>query len=496
MMAASVAGSATSPLVAAEEEPNPASFTSVFLQSGDLLPLLFAQLAFLERRVQGAQPVGVVDLVQMAAVCKMTRPPIQHVLRWLWVPEMPKGYTVIYPPDSGLIINRIEPLTVFVAVIPDTGRVLVSDACRRHISEDTESPSPARVLELPAPSALGICAVHGPAWGRETFQAAHFLPAGLAVSSDGRTLYVVSAEPQGVTSLHISKGPDPGKARARPEGEISTGERERPLSLTRECYHRGEGILDYPLGCALSADEKRLFVVDSDNHRVVAIRPLANVPSASSPLSVLYAFGSTGGVPGSGTGELHDPYDCAVRDGHVYVTDSGNNRLAVFAESDGTFVCNLGIEKIDEATDPAGIDFLADGRLVVASGDSVLIFALPDEVGVTTLRLLQRIRPNEASMLRTRRGSVEGRMAGVCVDETSPLAPRILVANSGRHVWCLTPIATRRAWTPARMSCYEPEWSAVSESLGSAIEMAPYGSLLYPQLQAAREVGSVYTGLP
>ena len=160
--------------------------------------------------------------------------------------------------------------------------------------------------------------------------------------------------------------------------------------------------LKYPLGCAYSAATSRLFVVESDAHRVAVFSLAASHGELSHSVEPqcdgdrrLFNCGSQRGeelpghLPGAAPGELQDPYDVAVHEGHVYVTDSGNNRVAVFAEADGAFVANLVVcaSKHQPAlSDPSGLALLPGcGRLVVAeTSGRVRVFAPPLLPGAQT----------------------------------------------------------------------------------------------------------------
>jgi DNA-binding beta-propeller fold protein YncE len=86
------------------------------------------------------------------------------------------------------------------------------------------------------------------------------------------------------------------------------------------------GQLSFPLGIAVSGGE--VYVSDSSNSRV-------------SVFAVDGAFARTFGTAGSGAGQLSFPFGIGVGGGSVYVADRNNQRISEFA-TDGTFVKAFG----------------------------------------------------------------------------------------------------------------------------------------------------------
>ena len=126
-------------------------------------------------------------------------------------------------------------------------------------------------------------------------------------------------------------------------------EERPPRRVSRQAVLCHGHFLDYPLGVAIGQRTGRIFVVDSDHHRIVALAP----PHAPSPRghsnstpqeggavlvtdsSILFEFGR------SGPGQLQDPFDVAAHDGRIYVTDSGHHRICVYGEEDGSFIRSI-----------------------------------------------------------------------------------------------------------------------------------------------------------
>ena len=100
-------------------------------------------------------------------------------------------------------------------------------------------------------------------------------------------------------------------------------------TLLKAAGGRGEGPgqLDDPHGIALISN--KLFICDSDNHRVQVF---------DTDLNFLDSFGTRG----SGEGEFRWPLDISTdRDGCLYVADCANDRVQVFSQS-GSFLRSFG----------------------------------------------------------------------------------------------------------------------------------------------------------
>ena len=249
-------------------------------------------------------------------------------------------------------------------------------------------------------------------------------------------------------------------------GSLSDGEQQRPIAFVADAFaggivqvsvqlgslddigrqslrrldvfrlRNGENRLSFPMGCAFSVASGRLFVVDGDHHRVVAMDPQAAArstreaheccpsPYEGTPTSWLFAIGSG---QGSGAGQLQDPFGVAVHEGKVYVTDAGNGRVSVFDEHDGHHVgVVLGTGKLE---DPSGIAFTSRGSLVVADTTGKIRFFDLEPSGLTVTR--------EAHCF-----DLEGDLAGVvCVPpelaeagEQEAEVERVFVVNSTKKV--------------------------------------------------------------
>ncbi len=101
-----------------------------------------------------------------------------------------------------------------------------------------------------------------------------------------------------------------------------------------------------------SGDE--LYVVDSDNNRV-QVFSIADVTAGVAPKFVK-SFGTSG--PGTAD-KLNEPTACALTDSECFVSDTGNNRIAVYRRSDGSFVRSFALDSTAPA--PAAVTTLKAG---------------------------------------------------------------------------------------------------------------------------------------
>ncbi len=155
----------------------------------------------------------------------------------------------------------------------------------------------------------------------------------------------------------------------------------------------GEGQFEYPYGIAVS-EQKEIFVADSHAGKISVFDDQGSflryfgleAAALTQPAGMLFHQGklyvanldpasilvfdavtgehlSTIGRPGSGEDELAYPNALAMgRDGNLYVSDTGNNRIQVFSV-DGNHV-KVFFDNIDN---PRGLAFDSFGRLFVAS---------------------------------------------------------------------------------------------------------------------------------
>ena len=115
------------------------------------------------------------------------------------------------------------------------------------------------------------------------------------------------------------------------------------------------GALDHACGVAVAADG-RIFVSDQEQCRVVAF-------AADGGEKPVLTFGKRG----YRAGELYDPRGLAVHGAEVWVADSCNHRLAVFAAADGAYIKRVGEagDRPGQFRHPSGVGF--SGGLVFVS---------------------------------------------------------------------------------------------------------------------------------
>jgi len=346
------------------------------LLPSDLLPLILQHLRLRE-------------VVRASRICKAFQQPVGEAIGGFWMPAR----VVAVPRSEGA-----EQLVNFVAALPD-GDLLVSDSKGGGVRKLSLSPGrDASVVRHTWDSAaLGI--------GHDIH------PSGLAVVGDRFFVACTST----LTAYEVSLGGDsPARDLLRTNGRRHPGRASR---------------LRFPLGCACSAETGRVYLVDSDDHRVVALDTSAAEPSSStSPHGAEEDISSR--AQSFGRGRLKDPYGVAVHAGRLYVSDSGNDRLCIFSEAAsacGDAGAFLGcVRWADGGTvqfaDPSGVAFTSGGRLLVAETAGALrIFALERD-GVTVDHEMQRL------LLAPRRA-----LGGVCVDEAAS-PPRVVVTDTTQGV--------------------------------------------------------------
>ena len=436
-VAAAVATAEAAAAAAAEEvAAPPPTFTSCVLDSDDLLSLFVAHVA--------------PNLaLRTALTCTRLKAALEARLRNLFA----HVDCIVVPNHCG----KRGQLATFVEALPG-GDLLVSD------SRKDEFPSAGPVVqriswerrpytsiaELRAAEATRVyrrrspdgvpeaTAVH--TWDCEAMGQGAFKPSGLVV--DGSSFFVACAERLQVYQVALEGGEG---------GEGSGQPRLRTLRPPA-----GSAQLRFPLGCARSAASGLLFVVDSDGDCIVALDSTMDGSPGQAAVAQYAVIGSTG----EGEGQLRDPYDVAVRDGRLYVSDSSNSRISIFDERHGfaplgSLRCAAGGPLTLSA--PAGLAFMADGRLIVATTVTETLLAETLLAGrpwpgdpmtnrkrrVRTVRGYVRIITLSADGLAALSEQVlfvggRARLGGVCVNEEP--TPRVFVVNTLAHaVFVLEP---------------------------------------------------------
>ena len=173
-------------------------------------------------------------------------------------------------------------------------------------------------------------------------------PAGLALSPDGKTIYVVDSGNKRVQRYDIDgKFVGAWDGSSDPTLEFAT--------------NFGQG----PQGIATDANGL-IYVADTWNHRIVVLDPQGTVVRELGQKGVITDTGDSPD-PNVDTGRFYGPRGVAVDNGEIYVVDTGNERVQVFAQ-DGTFLRTFGGTGTGDGklTEPTGITIGPDGNVWVA----------------------------------------------------------------------------------------------------------------------------------
>ncbi len=179
-------------------------------------------------------------------------------------------------------------------------------------------------------------------------------PTGIAIGADG-TIYVLNA----------------GNARIdryAPDGTfigVWNGQVEAPLQLSWNGWQGGTGLKVGPDGL--------LYIADTWNHNVVVVSPAGTVVRMLGNRGVQTDITDVG-TPDQQPGLFFGPRDVAITDERIFVTDTGNERVQVFA-NDGTFITAFGGYGSGDGQfiEPTGIVAAPDGSIWVAdSGNARL----------------------------------------------------------------------------------------------------------------------------
>ncbi len=173
-------------------------------------------------------------------------------------------------------------------------------------------------------------------------------PIGIGATTDGDVIYVVNS-----VNLRIERFTGDGEFIG-----VWNAETDPNLAFA-SAFSIG------PTGLAVSEDDI-VYVADTWNHRIVAIDRSGKF---------VREIGQRGGQvdlddnpdPTVDTGRFFGPRDVAIHDGEIFVTDTGNERVQVFA-SDGTFLRAFGGYGTEpgKLIEPVGIAVSEEGRVYVA----------------------------------------------------------------------------------------------------------------------------------
>ena len=191
-------------------------------------------------------------------------------------------------------------------------------------------------------------------------------PVGIGHTADGNVIFVVDSG-----NLRVERFSGDGEFIGVWDGETD------PNLAFAEAFDIG------PTGIAVSADDL-IYIADTWNHRIVVVDRSG---------TFVREIGQRGGQTDIGdnpdptieTGRFFGPRGIAVDGGEIFVTDTGNERVQVFA-SDGTFLRAFGGygSEPGKLLEPVGIAIGPDGRVYVAdSGNERLSIFERDGTPVT-----------------------------------------------------------------------------------------------------------------
>ncbi|MGB3327579.1 MAG: SMP-30/gluconolactonase/LRE family protein [Thermomicrobiales bacterium] len=175
-------------------------------------------------------------------------------------------------------------------------------------------------------------------------------PTGVALSPDGQTIYVVDSG-----NLRLQRYAIDGKfigawnGSTDQAGQFATAFGQGPQSVTVDA----SGLI---------------YVADTWNHRIVVFDQQGTMVRELGQRGV-QADTMDSPDPNVDTGRFYGPRGVAVSNGEIYVTDTGNERVQVFA-TDGTFLRTFGGTGTEpgKLKEPTGIAIGSDGNVYV--GDS------------------------------------------------------------------------------------------------------------------------------
>jgi DNA-binding beta-propeller fold protein YncE len=175
-------------------------------------------------------------------------------------------------------------------------------------------------------------------------------PTGIALSNDGQTIYVVDGGNQRIQRFSRN-GAFLGAWSAEDDQRIGLGWFD-PAS---------QGASDIIVG-----PDNLIYIADTWNHRIIILDAEGNLVRELGRSGEITDTGNSTD-PSVSPGLFYGPRSLAIADGELYVTDTGNERVQVFA-SDGTFLRAFGGTGSEpgQLLEPVGIAIGPDGNVYVA----------------------------------------------------------------------------------------------------------------------------------
>lgn len=173
-------------------------------------------------------------------------------------------------------------------------------------------------------------------------------PAAIALSPDGTTIYVVDSGNERI-QRYTNDGTFVG---------VWDANTDPALGFASQFGQGPQGITTDANGL--------IYVADTWNHRIVVLDPQGTVVRELGEKGVITDTGDSPD-PSVETGRFFGPRGVAVANGEIYVVDTGNERVQVFAQ-DGTFLRAFGGagSESGKLTEPTGIAIGPDGNVYVA----------------------------------------------------------------------------------------------------------------------------------
>lgn len=235
-------------------------------------------------------------------------------------------------------------------------------------------------------------------------------PTGIALSNDGETVYIVDSGNRRIQRF-AEDGEFIGVWSAETDPRLGLGFAD----------NTGQGASDI-----IVSDDDLIYVADTWNHRVLVL---------DSGGQIVRELGMSGELtdienspdPSPEPGLFFGPRSVAIADGEIYVTDTGNERVQVFA-SDGTFLRAFGGygSEPGKLLEPVGIAIGPDGNVWVAdSGNNRISVFTPGGDPVTQIPVPAWEAQGE--LLNYLRFGTDGRLYA-----TSPGDGSVSVVESGQ----------------------------------------------------------------
>ena len=263
-------------------------------------------------------------------------------------------------------------------------------------------------------------------------------------------------------------------------GCLADADAVTPAELSSET---ADGIfLNRPVGLAVCPRLNRIFVSDSNAHRVLCFSLAVGRRKATSGTPYLFTYLFAVGGPGKGKAQLDWPQGIAVYGDQLYVCDAGHHRISVFDARSGDFVHTLAEGKAWVRA-PYGIAATAASVFVTVQGLGTAVHEFPRAVDAkrapcTAPRVLTPAAARGGAPLHFVSASADGRLL-VCdgqlhaVHALVPLPARLrrwrVVARLAAALVCSHQRAVERLYAPGGAG-YQQAAASFAASQGAAAD--------------------------